>query len=98
VQDHSSTNRPPSQGGCSYRRVDFPAHAHFRVLERGGDRRLIRERVQAALREHEDLRGDCALTACSPIIVAEFRPTRVCIKTLLELGMPLKPGTRTVCA
>ncbi len=68
------------------------------MLERGGDRRLIRERVQAALREHGDLRGACALTACSPIIVAEFRPTRVCIKTLLELGMPLKPGTRTVLA
>jgi hypothetical protein len=98
VPDHSSTNQSPPQGDCSYRRVDFPPHAHLRVLERGGDRKLIRARVQMALREYGDLHGACALTACSPVIVAEFRPMRVCIKTLLEPGMPLKPGTRTVWA
>ena len=68
------------------------------MIERGSDRRSISDRIQAALREHEDLRGVCALNASSPVIVAEFRPTRVAIKTLLELGMSLKPGTRTVRA
>lgn len=68
------------------------------MMERGGDRKSIRDRVQMALREHSDLRGACALNASSPVIVAEFRPTRVAIKTLLEPGMPLKPGTRTVWA
>ena len=98
VQAHSSTKQPPAQGGCSYRRIDFPPHANLRMIERGSDRRSISNRIQVALREHENLRGVCALNASSPIIVAEFRPTRVAIKTLLELGMSLKPGTRTVWA
>jgi hypothetical protein len=99
VQDHSSTNQPPAQeGGDSYRRIDFLPHAHARMLERGGDRKSIRDRVQMALREHKDLRGACALNACSPVIVAEFRSTRVVIRTLLESGMPIKSGTKTVQA
>jgi len=68
------------------------------MFERGGDRQSIRDRVQIALRDHEDLRGACALNASSPGIVAEFRSTRVVIRTLLELGMPLKSGTKTVYA
>jgi hypothetical protein len=98
MQMDSNTKQPPAQGGCSYRRIDFPVHAHLRMIERGGDQQSIRDRVQTALREHADLRGACALNASSPVIVAEFRPTRVAIKTLLELGMPLKPGTRAVWA
>jgi hypothetical protein len=68
------------------------------MVERGGDQQSIQDRIQTALREHADLRGACALTASDPVIVAEFRPKRVAIKTLLKLGMPLKPGTRTVQA
>ncbi len=99
MQMDSSTKQPPAQeGGDSYRRIDFPPHVCLRMIERGGDQQSIRDRVQTALREHADLRGACALNASSPVIVAEFRPTRVAIKTLLELGMPLKPGTRIVWA
>jgi hypothetical protein len=66
------------------------------MLERGGDRRLIQDRIRAALKQYANLRGAFALTARNPIIVAEFRATRVCIKTLLKPGMPLKRGTRIV--
>ena len=54
------------------------------IVTRGSDRRSISDRIQVALREHEDLRGACALNASSPVIVAEFRSARVAIKMLLE--------------
>jgi hypothetical protein len=98
MQIHPNTKRPPAQGGIAYQRIDFPAHVQQRLTERGSDRQSIQDRILAALNEQQDLRGAYALTAHAPVIIANFRPHRVSITTLLELGMSLKPGTRTVQA
>ncbi len=88
--------QPPAQGGCSYPKIDFPSHVRQRMKERGGQQAQIQERIRTTLRDHQDLRGAYALTAQSPIIIANFRQRRVIVTTLLELGMVLKPGTRTM--
>jgi hypothetical protein len=69
-----------------------------RLTERGGDRQSIVQRLQTARRQHQNLRGDWALIALSPVIVAEFRSTGIVVQTVLEPGMPLRPGTPTMWA
>jgi hypothetical protein len=91
VQPHSSTEKPVL-------RIDIPPHALLRLTERGGNRQTVYTRVWEALRKYGPLSGCHVLDEYSPMLIVEFRPKRAVLTTALELGMALKPGTRTLHA
>jgi len=103
MQNYSSTETAPAQGGCgisnrNFTGVFFPSHVRQRLSERGGDQQTIIARISQARQQHQQLRGDCALIGRNPVVIAEFRATRAIVRSVLEPGMALKPGTPTVWA
>ena len=103
MQEHSSTKTALLVEGCAisnrnFTGIFFPPHVRQRMAERGGDQRMIAERIAQVRQKHQQLRGDCALLGCSPVVIVEFRARRAIVQSVLEPGMPLKPGTPTVWA
>ena len=103
MHKHSSTKTALNEEGCgisnrSFTSVFFPPHVRQRIAERGGDQQTIIARIAQARQQHQQLRGDCALIGCSPVVIAEFRTTQAIVQSVLEPGMALKPGTPTVWA
>lgn len=88
MQADSSTNLRP---------ILIPPHALQRLSERGANLDVVYALLKIAQKSGPPS-GYRVLDECDPVLVVEFRSRRIILKTALERGMALKPGTQILHA
>lgn len=88
MQQDCSTNLRP---------ILIPPHASQRLSERGANLDVVYAFLKIA-QKFGPPSGSRVMDECDPVLVVQFRPSRIILKTALERGMALKPGTQTLHA